>query len=716
MESSPFPFSGDYPLGPQEDIDDSLYVYSKHGPQPQSPSPTVSNASSIVFSICPSNDSVWGDWLLCLLQVPLFTQLQMQSILLALPSTVPLGKFDGKSDEGFLVGYSVNSKAFRGIGHRWMFDLDYLTDSNELYTGLLCKIKPNPADSLPKQPSLHQYPKSDDDIMALEKELDALALKCIRTSLMQMMMRCIEIRIYDKSSEGSMTRLLLLMLGSITDLTILPDEVDVTTNPTLRIHNAHPQDSNEVQWVKPYMFLQALQVKLEQGGNLHISRHVYSQQDFSSIAVIEDFQVSHGLTKEDCWEIHNRWLSISWSKTYLMECQETDLLKPLQQLEADILTLQYLLGVGKGIMHRGSIGHGNRHASCSLAIGCKLVTGGLKNLDSGRKSQCDPQDSSGSIEKEEGYKRKKRDQKVRKCLIAWTFKIMILLEKEVNTMYVKLILQYLNYAAREEVNTACEDNNGSIKLNTVIVQDQYCWMKIKVKEKERSMLSEEIQRTKLEAKYRVNKEHAWGEIPKVKTLQSRWWIFGESKKKLFAEENQGTWKMTQLKKLSFEEVKEEFDKLVKNTLNLLLNKFEATKASKFCRDVSGMEEESRWLENGLIKMLIENDSEDTDKVDKQRRGLNTDDLTELYRIVMNRYGVDGPEDKLEKGFWKCLRIMFEEPLSTDSIWSAKGLHKPCASGYQLDHGHTPFLGGQELTTLELNGLTGKETSNHLNFH
>ncbi|GJT91735.1 hypothetical protein Tco_1080580 [Tanacetum coccineum] len=41
----------------QEDIDDSLYEYGKFGPQPQSPSPTVSNASSIVFSICPSNDS-----------------------------------------------------------------------------------------------------------------------------------------------------------------------------------------------------------------------------------------------------------------------------------------------------------------------------------------------------------------------------------------------------------------------------------------------------------------------------------------------------------------------------------------------------------------------------------------------------------------------------------------------------------------------------------
>ncbi|GJV05787.1 putative ribonuclease H-like domain-containing protein [Tanacetum coccineum] len=65
-----------------------------------------------------------------------------------------LGKFDGKSDEGFLVGYSLNSKAYRvynlvtkrvevnlhvnfledkpnvkRVGYRWMFDIDYLTDS-----------------------------------------------------------------------------------------------------------------------------------------------------------------------------------------------------------------------------------------------------------------------------------------------------------------------------------------------------------------------------------------------------------------------------------------------------------------------------------------------------------------------------------------------------------------------------------------------------------
>ncbi|GJV05908.1 ribonuclease H-like domain-containing protein [Tanacetum coccineum] len=52
----PHPLSGDYTPREQEDIDDSLYEYGKYGPQPQTPSPTVSNASSIVFSICPSND------------------------------------------------------------------------------------------------------------------------------------------------------------------------------------------------------------------------------------------------------------------------------------------------------------------------------------------------------------------------------------------------------------------------------------------------------------------------------------------------------------------------------------------------------------------------------------------------------------------------------------------------------------------------------------
>nr|GFA34421.1 ribonuclease H-like domain-containing protein [Tanacetum cinerariifolium] len=65
-----------------------------------------------------------------------------------------LGKFDGKADEGYIVGYFASNKAYRvynvpnkrveetmnlryleekpniqGLGHEWYFDLDYLTDT-----------------------------------------------------------------------------------------------------------------------------------------------------------------------------------------------------------------------------------------------------------------------------------------------------------------------------------------------------------------------------------------------------------------------------------------------------------------------------------------------------------------------------------------------------------------------------------------------------------
>ncbi|GJR44970.1 hypothetical protein Tco_1313073 [Tanacetum coccineum] len=50
-----------------------------------------------------------------------------------------------------------------------------------------------------------------------------------------------EIRIYDKSSEGIFEKASYDDDGIISDFNNLPDEVDVPTNHTLRIHNAHPQ-------------------------------------------------------------------------------------------------------------------------------------------------------------------------------------------------------------------------------------------------------------------------------------------------------------------------------------------------------------------------------------------------------------------------------------------------------------------------------------------
>nr|GEU88196.1 ribonuclease H-like domain-containing protein [Tanacetum cinerariifolium] len=79
----------------------------------------------------------------------------------------PLGKFDGKVDEGFLVGYSISSKAFRlfksrtiivqeklhinfmenqpnvvGSGPTWLFDIDTLTHSMN-YQPVVVRNQPN---------------------------------------------------------------------------------------------------------------------------------------------------------------------------------------------------------------------------------------------------------------------------------------------------------------------------------------------------------------------------------------------------------------------------------------------------------------------------------------------------------------------------------------------------------------------------------------------
>ncbi|GJV06271.1 hypothetical protein Tco_1343927 [Tanacetum coccineum] len=208
----------------------------------------------------------------------------------------------------------------------------------------------------------------------------------------------------------------------------------------------------------------------------------------------------------------------------------------------------------------------------------------------------------------------------------------------------------------------------------------------------------------------------------------------------------GTWKLSQLKNLSFEEVKEEFDKLVKQVESFAPINFEATKASlkrfgeelqtkttKKLKDDEAKDAEpakksgkrrKQMARKGLHTDLDKDDFEGSNEVNKQDdsvsgtkipinhvlvamkspsiatykiikqgekgvyqivredgtnivyinfgamlKDISRDDLTELYRIVMNRYGMDGPEDELEKVFWKYLKNMFEEPLSTDPIWS-----------------------------------------------
>ncbi|GJY76489.1 hypothetical protein Tco_0481605, partial [Tanacetum coccineum] len=180
--------------------------------------------------------------------------------------------------------------------------------------------------------------------------------------------------------------------------------------------------------------------------------------------------------------------------------------------------------------------------------------------------------------------------------------------------------------------------------------------------------------------------------------------------------NRGTWKLSQMKNLSFEEVKEEFDKLVKQVESFAPINFEATKDSlkrfgeelqtKTPKRLKSDDESTKKTgkrrkqiaRKGLHSVKTDEDesedSKDDDPISGEKgvyqivredgtdivyinfgamlKDITRDDHTELYRIVMNRYGMNGPEDELEKVLWEYLKNMFEEPLSTDPIWSSLG--------------------------------------------
>ncbi|GKB72506.1 putative ribonuclease H-like domain-containing protein, partial [Tanacetum coccineum] len=114
----------------------------------------------------------------------------------------PLGKFDGKADEGFFVGYSINSKAFRvfntrtrkveenlhitflenkpnvaGSGPDWLFDIDLLTNSmnyepvtvgnqSNKNAGIKYNVDVVPTKQYILLPLLYDSPQSSKDLVA----------------------------------------------------------------------------------------------------------------------------------------------------------------------------------------------------------------------------------------------------------------------------------------------------------------------------------------------------------------------------------------------------------------------------------------------------------------------------------------------------------------------------------------------------------------------
>ncbi|GJW84957.1 hypothetical protein Tco_0158102 [Tanacetum coccineum] len=210
--------------------------------------------------------------------------------------------------------------------------------------------------------------------------------------------------------------------------------------------------------------------------------------------------------------------------------------------------------------------------------------------------------------------------------------------------------------------------------------------------------------------------------------------------------NQGTWKITQLKKLTFEEVKEEFDKLVKQVESFVPMNLEATKADlkRFGEELQVKtakrqrigDKDDHPVEEKIGESTVEEPAKKMGKRKKQmaRKGMHSDkpsdddsekdeddekedspsgtdipinpvpvsfkpssvisykiikmgkkgvyqivredgtdkvymsfgvmlkeitrdDLTELYRVVMERHGTKEPADEDEKVIWRNLRTI-----------------------------------------------------------
>ncbi|GKD93853.1 hypothetical protein Tco_1373690 [Tanacetum coccineum] len=189
--------------------------------------------------------------------------------------------------------------------------------------------------------------------------------------------------------------------------------------------------------------------------------------------------------------------------------------------------------------------------------------------------------------------------------------------------------------------------------------------------------------------------------------------------------NQGTWKLTQLKKLSFEEVKEEFDKLVKQTKISKKQRIDDKDVSVE-EKVTEVKEEKPVIRTGKRKkqksrkgINVDKSPQGDSETDEEEsveamnptpldtksnivanwkifqqgersiyqiiraNGVDTvymsfgamlkdfirEDLIELYKLVMQKYGTNRPEDAYDRVLWSDLRTMFDPPLNEDAIWS-----------------------------------------------
>ncbi|GJS83895.1 hypothetical protein Tco_0750436 [Tanacetum coccineum] len=216
---------------------------------------------------------------------------------------------------------------------------------------------------------------------------------------------------------------------------------------------------------------------------------------------------------------------------------------------------------------------------------------------------------SRSIDKGRRYKRIK-ETKGKKVVSSLDFQEVDAGAKKVNTV------GEIN-AAGEEVNTASKVNTGSIELNIVIEQDSTTGENKGQREGKAPMLSEE---TPKKSKEQILQEEA---------------SLAEAISQRIAEEEE---RLSKRRKEKLKVVKEH---------DLEVNFKEKILAKQGMVDLFGEELQQRLQKRTerRKKMMKAKGCESKKKSGKRRKRWQGKDW------------MDGPVDKLEKGFWKCVRIM-----------------------------------------------------------
>ncbi|GJT56382.1 hypothetical protein Tco_0991436 [Tanacetum coccineum] len=167
-------------------------------------------------------------------------------------------------------------------------------------------------------------------------------------------------------------------------------------------------------------------------------------------------------------------------------------------------------------------------------------------------------------------------------------------------------------------------------------------------------------------------------------------------------QKKNSWKLTQLKKLTFDELKTEFEKLVKSIENFVpMETDERVKRQgvqleqEFSKNQKTIEEKRGRIKKQKARKGIHIDKTAHDESEEEREAfmkdkvisasseseIRIDDIPTTtkppsivdWKIIpqsgLKKYGVNRPEEIYDRVLWGDLKTMFDPPLSDDVIWS-----------------------------------------------